>query len=140
MMDLNGTISNLINIRYQAKNAHWNCSGMLFYEFHLLFDRIYDEYDDLIDRLAERLRGQGGRVSGTLLQALEVSSLSDQPILDSALELARDLLQKLETLKVSNLSNIDLANSENDQTTLNILCEVQEKIDSHIYLIKSSLR
>lgn len=140
MSILNETVANLINIRYQAKNAHWNCSGPLFYELHLLFDRIYDDYEDLIDRLAERLRGLGGRVSGTVTQVNQLSVLVDQPLIDSALELAQSLLLRLEELKTINLINIDLANAENDQTSLNVLCEVQETIDKHIYLLRSSLR
>lgn len=39
--------------------AHWNVRGSNFYECHLLFDRVYDSLNGLMDGLIERLRGCG---------------------------------------------------------------------------------
>lgn len=134
-MDL--LIANLINLRYQAKNAHWNCKGMLFYQFHLLFDRIYEEYEDIIDRLAERYVGAGNRVSGTIDQASKISTINDQTDLISALDLAGDLLSKI---KQVSSENIALMAEEKDQANLNIMADLQEILYRHIYLLESSLR
>lgn len=140
MSILNQTVVNLIDLRYQSKNSHWNCKGMVFYQFHLLFDRIYDEYDEIIDRLAERLVGLGGRVSGTVSQVAAATNLPDQPDIISALDLAANLLEKVRQLKEINLSNIDELLKVNDQVSANILMDVGELLDSHIYLLSSSLR
>lgn len=138
---LNKTVANLIILRYQAKNAHWNTKGMLFYEFHLLFDRIYDAYDDLVDRIAERFAGKGGRVSGTLPQIIALTDLPDQPVeVLSSLEFAKDLLDKIKLAKEVNLRDIDELLSKNEQTSANILMDVDEVHDTHIYLLESSLR
>src|SRR5579859_2002595 len=137
---LNETVASLIDLRYQAKNAHWNCKGVLFYEFHLLFDRMYDEYEGIIDRLAERFVGQGGKISGTIRQASSVSQIEEQADNEIALKYAQDLVNKIESLKVFNLANITKCNEQNDQVTLNMLCEAGEILDSHLFLLKSSLR
>ena len=140
MSELNQTVVNLIDLRYQAKNAHWNCKGTLFYEFHLMFDRIYDDYEDLVDRCAERLVGLGGRVMGTVSQVSNDSNLSDQPELISSLDLAADLLSKVKEVKSINNTNIDTLLAANEQVTANLLMTVGETLDTHIFLLSSSLR
>ena len=40
----------------KAANFHWNVEGSDFYEFHLIFERIYTEVYDSIDDFAEELR------------------------------------------------------------------------------------
>ena len=42
-----------------AQLAHWSVRGSDFYEFHLLFERIYEEADKSTDVLVEVLRGLG---------------------------------------------------------------------------------
>lgn len=39
--------------------AHWNVRGSNFYESHLLFDRVYESLNGLMDGLIERLRACG---------------------------------------------------------------------------------
>ena len=36
--------------------CHWNVRGANFYEAHLMFDRIYNDLNDLMDPLVEQLR------------------------------------------------------------------------------------
>ena len=40
----------------KAQNFHWNTEGPLFYQHHLLFETIYNEVYDIIDKFAEELR------------------------------------------------------------------------------------
>jgi len=42
-----------------AQLSHWSVRGSDFYEFHLLFERIYEEADKSTDVLVEVLRGLG---------------------------------------------------------------------------------
>lgn len=42
-----------------AQLAHWGVRGPNFYEFHLLFGRIYEEAEGSTDALVEVLRGLG---------------------------------------------------------------------------------
>jgi starvation-inducible DNA-binding protein len=47
-------------LRDQYKKAHWQTSGVTFYELHLLFDRHLGEQAELMDALAERVQTLGG--------------------------------------------------------------------------------
>jgi DNA-binding ferritin-like protein len=37
----------------KSQNYHWNTVGRVFYQDHLLFERIYTEVEEIIDPFAE---------------------------------------------------------------------------------------
>ena len=57
---LNQTLADTITIRDLYKKAHWQVAGHTFYQLHLLFDKHYEEQDELVDLLAERIQLLGG--------------------------------------------------------------------------------
>jgi starvation-inducible DNA-binding protein len=133
-MPLQQVIASLIDLRYQAKQAHWNYTGDDFYAYHLLFDRIYDDYEDFIDRLGERVAGMKEVAPGNIDLVVKESILSEQTT-DSILY-PKDLARKLMDLSEFNKKEMDLYLSMNDQASANILMEVQERIDQHLFLLK----
>lgn len=46
-----------------ARSAHWNVIGATFNELHELFGAIYEDADEAVDNLAERIRQLGGFVT-----------------------------------------------------------------------------
>lgn len=44
------------------KTHHWRAKGRFFYEDHLLFERVYNDINGLIDGVAERAVGLGGTI------------------------------------------------------------------------------
>jgi starvation-inducible DNA-binding protein len=57
---LNQTLADTITIRDLYKKAHWQVAGHTFYQLHLLFDKHYEEQDELVDQIAERIQLLGG--------------------------------------------------------------------------------
>lgn len=52
-------LASLISFKGAAQLAHWNAVGRDFYQFHLLFQRIYEMLEEHVDPLAEQGRGLG---------------------------------------------------------------------------------
>ena len=57
---LNQTLADTITLRDLYKKAHWQVAGPTFYQLHLLFDKHYEEQDELVDQIAERIQLLGG--------------------------------------------------------------------------------
>jgi len=57
---LNQILADTMCLRDMYKKHHWQVSGPTFYQLHLLFDKHYEEQDELIDELAERIQLLGG--------------------------------------------------------------------------------
>ncbi|QVL34122.1 DNA starvation/stationary phase protection protein [Telmatocola sphagniphila] len=58
--NLNQLLADTITLRDLYKKHHWQASGPMFYVFHLLFDKHFEEQSKLTDLLAERVQTLGG--------------------------------------------------------------------------------
>jgi starvation-inducible DNA-binding protein len=57
---LNQLLADTITLRDLYKKSHWQVSGATFYQLHLLFDKHYEEQNDIVDTIAERIQLLGG--------------------------------------------------------------------------------
>ena len=57
---LNQILADTITLRDLYKKHHWQVSGATFYSLHLLFDKHYEEQNELVDQIAERIMQLGG--------------------------------------------------------------------------------
>jgi starvation-inducible DNA-binding protein len=58
--NLNQLLADTMTIRDLYKKHHWQVAGPTFYQLHLLFDKHYDEQNDVVDAVAERIQLLGG--------------------------------------------------------------------------------
>jgi len=57
---LNQLLADTITLRDLYKKCHWQVSGPTFYQLHLLFDKHYEEQNEIVDTIAERIQLLGG--------------------------------------------------------------------------------
>ena len=57
---LNQLLADTMTLRDLYKKSHWQVAGPTFYQLHLLFDKHYDEQNELVDSIAERIQLLGG--------------------------------------------------------------------------------
>jgi starvation-inducible DNA-binding protein len=58
--NLNQVLADTMTLRDMYKKHHWQVAGPTFYSLHLLFDKHYEEQNELVDLLAERIQSLGG--------------------------------------------------------------------------------
>jgi starvation-inducible DNA-binding protein len=58
--NLNQLLADTITLRDLYKKHHWQVAGPTFYQLHLLFDKHYEEQNELVDTIAERIQLLGG--------------------------------------------------------------------------------
>ena len=58
--NLNQLLADTITLRDMYKKHHWQVAGHTFYQLHLLFDKHYEEQNELVDKIAERVQLLGG--------------------------------------------------------------------------------
>ena len=52
-------VKHLNNVIITSRVAHWTVRGQDFYQYHLLFERVYNELGELQDTMIEQLRALG---------------------------------------------------------------------------------
>ena len=58
--NLNQLLADTITLRDLYKKHHWQVAGPTFYQLHLLFDKHYEQQNELVDKIAERIQLLGG--------------------------------------------------------------------------------
>src|SRR6201988_2046670 len=58
--NLNQLLADTMTLRDLYKKHHWQVAGPTFYQLHLLFDKHYEEQNDVVDTIAERIQSLGG--------------------------------------------------------------------------------
>jgi starvation-inducible DNA-binding protein len=66
--NLNQVLADTMTLRDLYKKHHWQVAGHTFYQLHLLFDKHYEEQDELVDTIAERIQ---------LLGAISIAMAAD---------------------------------------------------------------
>lgn len=62
----------------KAQNFHWNVEGSDFFEYHALFEKIYDEVYGSIDDFAENLRKLGTYTPASLSRFNMLTQVQDE--------------------------------------------------------------
>jgi starvation-inducible DNA-binding protein len=57
---LNQLLADTMTIRDLSTKSHWQVAGPTFYQLHLLYDKHYEEQDEIVDKIAERIQLLGG--------------------------------------------------------------------------------
>jgi starvation-inducible DNA-binding protein len=58
--NLNQLLADTMVLRDLYKKHHWQVAGPTFYQLHLLFDKHYEQQNELVDTIAERIQLLGG--------------------------------------------------------------------------------
>src|SRR5580704_6631998 len=73
---LNLLLADTMTLRDLYKKSHWQVSGATFYQLHLLFDKHYEEQNEIVDTIAERIQLLGGI---SVAMAADVAELTRIP-------------------------------------------------------------
>ena len=76
---LNQVLADTITIRDMYKKHHWQVAGHTFYQLHLLFDKHYEEQNELVDALAERIQRLGGITLAMAADIAEETNIERPP-------------------------------------------------------------
>lgn len=61
----------------KTRNAHWNVEGPDFHAMHGFFESQYEQIDESVDEVAERIRALGHGAPGSLAQMLKQTRLKE---------------------------------------------------------------
>src|SRR3954462_14270312 len=74
---LNDRLADTLDLKLQAKHAHWNVKGSDFIQLHELFDDVATHVEAHTDLIAERVTALGGIAHGTARQVAAGTSIKE---------------------------------------------------------------
>jgi starvation-inducible DNA-binding protein len=76
---LNQMLADTMTLRDLYKKSHWQVAGPTFYQLHLLYDKHYEEQDELVDTIAERIQLLGGVSIAMAADVAETTQIERPP-------------------------------------------------------------
>lgn len=135
---LNQHLANMIDLKLQTKQAHWNVKGENFIALHQLFDDVAEAVDDYADMLAERAVQLGGIAYGTLQTIATASSLPAYSVAIQKGELhVAALTVVLKKVVAEVQKSIDTADEAGDKVTADLLTEVARGLDKWRWFVEA---
>jgi starvation-inducible DNA-binding protein len=125
----------------KTRNAHWNVEGKDFHSMHLFFESQYEELDDIMDSVAERIRTIGHYAPATLKSFLDLTHLTEK--LDSkndSMTFIKELLEDHESIIEFIRGNIDpFASKYKDYGTSDFITGLMETHEKLAWMLRSHL-
>jgi len=125
----------------KTRNAHWNVEGPDFHDKHKLFENQFEQLDEFIDDVAERIRALGHYVPSTLAAFLELTALSEaRREKNDSKGFIKELLEDHETIIIRLRENITpLARKYLDLGTSDFITGLMEKHEKMAWFLRSHL-
>lgn len=80
-------------------NLHWNVEGLAFKQVHEYLEHLYDEFFEMYDAVAERMRMDGDMAPASVKEYLELTDLKERGEekvkCGDAVKMAHDLLEHM---------------------------------------------
>lgn len=98
----------------KTKHAHWNVEGNDFHEKHLFFQGLFEQLDEIVDEIAERIRSLDHFAPGSLKQFLQLTHLTEISSGDKndSQSFMKDLLVDHESIIIHCRENIRLFSTD----------------------------
>ncbi len=118
------------NFQYYVKSHgyHVNVVGADFYQYHKLFQKVYEDSQENIDAIAEEIRTLQGIVPFSLIRIDELTKIEDANGSPTGLEMVKELLDDTETVCETIRTAHKLAEDENCYGLINYL---EGRLDDH---------
>lgn len=117
---------------------HWNVTGPMFQNLHLMFEQHYTALALAVDEIAERIRVLGVKAPGSYKEFSELSSVQEDPSPDV---LANDMIQILlkdhEQVSRSAKEILPILEGANDEGTNSLLGARIEFHEKTAWMLKS---
>src|SRR4051812_19249071 len=95
---LNTVLADEFLLSLKTRNYHWNVEGSNFMEMHKFYEGIYDELDEIVDEVAERVRTLGHYSEGRMVDFLKLSNLQEEAYSNDQNVQLKSLLNDHETM------------------------------------------
>ncbi len=137
---LNQQVANLSVLYVKLHNFHWFVKGESFFQLHEKFEELYDETTEIYDEVAERMLMIGEKPVATLKGALELATIKEATGKETTKEMIESLIHDYKLLNDEFGHAIPVAESTNDDVTVDLLTSNRAVFQKHIWMLQELLK
>ena len=126
--ELRELLGNIVAVKFLAHGAHWNVKGVLFSQYHEFFGEIYEDYDNMIDPVAENIRKLDFDAPFTLPQFVADTEVDATFVGGDPVQLSLAVYKANEIVKGDVVETLECADELNEQGIYNFLADLQDRM------------
>ena len=125
----------------KTRKAHWNVTGESFMELHKLFQNHYQQLEEAIDEIAERIGKLGHKTIGTMSEFSKLTNIKEHPgKYESSKDMLKELLKDHETVIIALRKNIvECVDKNNDAGTGDYLTGLMKQHETMSWILRRYL-
>ena len=138
---LTGVLSDAMILYTKTRKFHWNVAGESFMEYHKLFETQYQELEQAVDEIAERIGKLGGNTIGSMEEFLKHGTLKESAgQYPTSKEMLTQLLKDHEAVAIALRKAIEKCDEEYDDVgTVDFLTTLLEHHESTAWMLRRYL-
>src|SRR5258708_108872 len=137
-LELNKVLADEFILHAKTRNYHWNVEGSNFMEMHKFYESQFEQLDEIIDNVAERIRQVGHYGEARLKDYLELSHLEEQEYSNKQNEQLKNLLEDHESIIMNLRKLINLFTDKyKDAGTTDFVTGLMEQHEKMAWFIRS---
>lgn len=131
---LNKLLANYTVHYHKLRRFHWNVEGPNFFELHQQFEQEYQNVNETIDIIAERIRVFGVKSNYTLSQFLELSEIVEEDKDLTSLQMVNEILNDFNIIHENLLEATTYATNSGDIGTEEILMDLTRNLEKRHWM------
>ncbi|PAE19483.1 Dps family protein [Robertmurraya siralis] len=136
---VNKQVANWTVLYVKLHNYHWYIKGRHFFTLHEKFEELYNEANQHIDELAERILALEGNPVATMEDCLKMASVKEATGTEKEEEMVSTITTDFETMVDELQEGIELAEEANDEGTADMLIAIKQSLKKQIWMFKAFL-
>jgi len=137
---LNVLLADEFALYTKTRNYHWNVTGAGFSELHKFFESQYEQLDEMMDEVAERVRMLGHYALGSLGAFNKTMRLTEGQDESTSAKMIQNLLDDHETIIRQVRNDIDTVNEKyKDAGTADFLTGIMESHEKMAWMLRAYL-
>jgi len=123
----------------QTHNFHWNVTGPMFNQLHLMFEGHYTELSIAVDDIAERIRSLDVAAPATYKAFSELSSIKEVDGVPSADEMIRLLTKGHEQVVKTCRAALAVAQKADDESSASLISDRMRVHEKTAWMLRALL-
>jgi starvation-inducible DNA-binding protein len=136
---VNQQVANWTVLYVKLHNYHWYIKGKNFFTLHAKFEELYNEANEHVDELAERILALEAKPVATMKEVLETSSIKEAAGNETEEQMVQTIVDDFEKMVDELQEGIELAEEAKDEGTGDMLIAVKQSLKKHIWMLKAYL-
>ena len=136
---LSRLLADTYTLYLKTHNFHWNVSGPMFNTLHQMFEQQYTELATAVDEIAERIRALGVAAPGSFAQFAELTSISEETGVPSAVVMLEQLVKDQEEVVRTARSVFPIAEEASDEPTADLLTQRMQIHEKTAWMLRSMI-